>query len=88
MLKKSVFLIAGLALASNAFAAKAKVLYSSERTAMYKYAFPEGQSQIKETNKGKHNWMNIKLKEVICTSRDGDRFWRLPEVVIRGNNIK
>ena len=34
------------------------------------------------------NWMNIKLKEVICTSRDGDRFWRLPEVVIRGNNIK
>lgn len=28
------------------------------------------------------------LKEVICTSRDGDRFWRLPEVIIRGNNIK
>ena len=25
---------------------------------------------------------------MICTSRDGDRFWRLPEVVIRGNNIK
>ena len=22
------------------------------------------------------------------TSRDGDRFWRLPEVIIRGNNIK
>jgi len=34
------------------------------------------------------NWMNISLREVICTSRDGDRFWRLPEVVIRGNNIK
>ena len=32
--------------------------------------------------------MNISLREVICTSRDGDRFWRLPEVVIRGNNIK
>ena len=28
------------------------------------------------------------LREVICTSRDGDRFWRLPEVIIRGNNIK
>ena len=25
---------------------------------------------------------------MICTSRDGDRFWRLPEVTIRGNNIK
>ena len=25
---------------------------------------------------------------MICTSRDGDRFWRLPEVIIRGNNIK
>ena len=28
------------------------------------------------------------LRGVICTSRDGDRFWRLPEVVIRGNNVK
>ena len=28
------------------------------------------------------------MREVICTSRDGDRFWRLPEVIIRGNNIK
>ena len=28
------------------------------------------------------------LRGVICTSRDGDRFWKLPEVVIRGNNIK
>jgi len=37
---------------------------------------------------GCDNWMNISLKEVICTSRDGDRFWRLPEVIIRGNNIK
>ena len=32
--------------------------------------------------------MNISLREVICTSRDGDRFWRLPEVIVRGNNIK
>ena len=28
------------------------------------------------------------MRGVICTSRDGDRFWKLPEVVIRGNNIK
>ena len=34
------------------------------------------------------NWMNISLRDVICTSRDGDRFWKLPEVVIRGNNVK
>ena len=34
------------------------------------------------------NWMNINLREVICTSRDGDRFWRMPECYIRGSNIK
>lgn len=34
------------------------------------------------------NWMNIQLREVICTSKDGDRFWRMPEVYIRGVNIK
>ncbi|KAJ3128475.1 RNA processing protein [Nowakowskiella sp. JEL0407] len=34
------------------------------------------------------NWMNINLKEVICTSADSQRFWRLPEVFIRGNTIK
>ena len=28
------------------------------------------------------------LRGVICTSRDGDRFWKLAEVTIRGNNIK
>ena len=28
------------------------------------------------------------MRGVICTSRDGDRFWKLPEVTIRGNNIK
>jgi hypothetical protein len=32
--------------------------------------------------------MNINLREVICTSRDGDRFWRMPEVYIRGSTIK
>ncbi|TPX67965.1 hypothetical protein SpCBS45565_g03529 [Spizellomyces sp. 'palustris'] len=34
------------------------------------------------------NFMNINLREVICTSPDGDRFWRIPEIYIRGNTIK
>lgn len=34
------------------------------------------------------NWMNINLREVICTSRDGDRFWKIPECYVRGSNIK
>ncbi|KAJ3102139.1 hypothetical protein HDU97_000781 [Phlyctochytrium planicorne] len=34
------------------------------------------------------NFMNINLREVVCTSPEGDRFWRLPEVYIRGNTIK
>ncbi|XP_061486412.1 U6 snRNA-associated Sm-like protein LSm4 [Rhineura floridana] len=34
------------------------------------------------------NWMNIKLPEVICTSRDGDKFWRMPECYIRGSTIQ
>ncbi|XP_041475526.1 U6 snRNA-associated Sm-like protein LSm4 [Lytechinus variegatus] len=34
------------------------------------------------------NWMNINLREVICTSRDGDRFWKMPECYIRGSTIK
>ncbi|KAJ1550999.1 RNA processing protein [Nowakowskiella sp. JEL0078] len=33
------------------------------------------------------NFMNINLREVICTTADR-RFWRLPEVFIRGNTIK
>ncbi|KAL5282014.1 LSM4 family protein [Megaselia abdita] len=33
-------------------------------------------------------WMNINLRDVICTSKDGDRFWRMPECYIRGNTIK
>ncbi|XP_063718893.1 uncharacterized protein LOC134845759 [Symsagittifera roscoffensis] len=33
-------------------------------------------------------WMNICLREVICTSRDGDTFHRMPECYIRGNTIK
>lgn len=34
------------------------------------------------------SWMNVRLREVICTSKDGDRFWRIPETYIRGNTIK
>lgn len=33
-------------------------------------------------------YMNICLKDVICTSKEGDRFWKLPECYIRGNCIK
>ncbi|KAF5840197.1 hypothetical protein DUNSADRAFT_17544 [Dunaliella salina] len=33
-------------------------------------------------------YMNIHLREVICTSKDGDRFWRMPEAFVRGNIIK
>lgn len=34
------------------------------------------------------SWMNILLEGVICTSRDGDRFWKLSEIYVRGNSIK
>ncbi|CAF1475346.1 unnamed protein product [Adineta steineri] len=34
------------------------------------------------------NFMNIHLRDVVCTSRDGDRFWKIPECYIRGNTIK
>ena len=33
------------------------------------------------------NWMNLTLKEVVQTSPEGDRFFRLPEVYVRGNNV-
>ena len=32
-------------------------------------------------------WMNLTLKEVVQTSPEGDRFWRLAEVYVRGNNV-
>jgi U6 snRNA-associated Sm-like protein LSm4 len=34
------------------------------------------------------NWMNINLRDVICTSRDGERFWRIQDCYIRGNTSK
>lgn len=33
-------------------------------------------------------WMNMHLREVICTAKDGEKFWRMKEVFIRGNTIK
>jgi len=33
------------------------------------------------------NWMNLVLKEVVQTSPEGDRFFKLPEVYVRGNNV-
>jgi hypothetical protein len=32
-------------------------------------------------------WMNLTLKEVVQTSADGDRFWRLPEIYVRGSTV-
>eukprot|EP01016_Furgasonia_blochmanni_P034518 TRINITY_DN3736_c0_g1_i1.p1 TRINITY_DN3736_c0_g1~~TRINITY_DN3736_c0_g1_i1.p1 ORF type:complete len:121 (+),score=20.57 TRINITY_DN3736_c0_g1_i1:279-641(+) len=32
--------------------------------------------------------MNMKLKEVIQTSKEGDKFWKVSNVLIRGNTIK
>ncbi|XXQ36461.1 U6 snRNA-associated Sm-like protein LSm4 [Plasmodiophora brassicae] len=34
------------------------------------------------------SWMNLNMKDVVRTSRDCDRFWRLSDIYIRGNNIK
>jgi U6 snRNA-associated Sm-like protein LSm4 len=34
------------------------------------------------------NWMNINLRDAICTSRSGDRFWRITECYIQGQTIK
>jgi U6 snRNA-associated Sm-like protein LSm4 len=32
-------------------------------------------------------WMNLTLKEVVQTSSDGDRFFRLPEIYVRGSTV-
>ena len=32
--------------------------------------------------------INFPLQEVICTSRDGDHFWRMNECYVRGSTIK
>eukprot|EP00545_Synedropsis_sp_CCMP1620_P010335 CAMPEP_0119005730 /NCGR_PEP_ID=MMETSP1176-20130426/1897_1 /TAXON_ID=265551 /ORGANISM="Synedropsis recta cf, Strain CCMP1620" /LENGTH=178 /DNA_ID=CAMNT_0006957571 /DNA_START=122 /DNA_END=659 /DNA_ORIENTATION=+ len=33
-------------------------------------------------------WMNMNLREVICTSKDGDKFFKLPTCYIRGSAVK
>ena len=33
-------------------------------------------------------WMNLTLKEVVQTSADGERFVRLTETYVRGNNVR
>ena len=33
-------------------------------------------------------WMNLNLREVVCTSKNGDKFWKMPECYIRGSSIK
>lgn len=32
-------------------------------------------------------WMNLTLKEVIQTSPSGEKFWRLPEIYVRGSTV-
>merc|ERR1711985_125707 len=34
------------------------------------------------------NWMNLHLKSVILSTKDGSRFFRITEAYIRGNTIK
>jgi U6 snRNA-associated Sm-like protein LSm4 len=33
-------------------------------------------------------WMNLNLEDVICTSKDGTKFWKMSKCYIRGNMIK
>lgn len=33
-------------------------------------------------------FMNLHMRDIVCTSKDGDRFWKIPEAYVRGNNIK
>eukprot|EP00562_Extubocellulus_spinifer_P010550 CAMPEP_0178511456 /NCGR_PEP_ID=MMETSP0696-20121128/22377_1 /TAXON_ID=265572 /ORGANISM="Extubocellulus spinifer, Strain CCMP396" /LENGTH=131 /DNA_ID=CAMNT_0020141241 /DNA_START=14 /DNA_END=410 /DNA_ORIENTATION=- len=33
-------------------------------------------------------WMNINLRDVICTSKDGDKFWKMKECYVRGSSVK
>lgn len=33
------------------------------------------------------NWMNLTLKEVVVTSPEGDKFSKVTEVYVKGNNV-
>ena len=32
--------------------------------------------------------MNLHMRDTVCTSRDGSKFWRISECFIRGNTLK
>ncbi|KAK4528522.1 hypothetical protein GAYE_SCF59G6466 [Galdieria yellowstonensis] len=34
------------------------------------------------------SWMNLNLRDVVWTSREGDRFWKIAEIYVRGNTVK
>ncbi|CAI4224626.1 unnamed protein product [Auanema sp. JU1783] len=34
------------------------------------------------------SWMNIHLRDVIFTTKDGDKFYKMSEVYVRGSTIK
>ena len=34
------------------------------------------------------HYMNLNLREVVCTSSDGTQFWKLNECYIRGSSVK
>jgi U6 snRNA-associated Sm-like protein LSm4 len=34
------------------------------------------------------NWMNLNLREVIHTSKDGTKFWKMDTCYVRGSQIK
>lgn len=34
------------------------------------------------------SFMNVNLKDVTCTSKEGTQFWKLPECYVRGSTIK
>merc|ERR1719379_1834418 len=33
-------------------------------------------------------FINLHMRDIVCTSRDGEKFWKIPECYVRGNSIK
>lgn len=33
-------------------------------------------------------WMNLHMRDAVLTSKDGDKFYRVPSCYIRGNTVK
>lgn len=44
-------------------------------------------SQIAQSTSPKRGFMNLHMRDIVCTSRDGERFWKIPECYVRGNSI-